>query len=147
MLAELPDKKFLEGLLWRARRVFAWTGKARPKPKKRKFTRLEIKKMELEAYKVLDETKYGLCAALARQVIDVAASVDNEWVELFPVFEMVDTLIKTENCYLEVTPEGYFLRDSTGQLVSGGATLRSWLTSHVQLHGGRVTERYDRGAE
>lgn len=147
MLAELPDKKFLEGLLWRARRVFAWTGHARPKPKKRKFTRLEIKKMELEAYKVLDETKYGLCGALARMTIDVAASVDREWVELFPVFEMVDKLIKTENCYLEVTPEGYFLRDSTGQLVSGGATLRSWLTSHVQLHGDRVTERYDRGAE
>ena len=149
MLSDPLPQEFLDSLARQAKYIVDRTPlrNQRKRPIKRTYTRAEIAKLEKEAHDILNISKYGACASLAQKMIDVAASVDNEWVELFPVFDMVDKLIKHQYCYLEVTPEGYFLRDSAGDLLSGGSTLRSWLTSHVQLYGDRVTERSSRGEE
>jgi hypothetical protein len=149
MLAEQPSPDFLQTLARQAKYILDRSSlrKRSLRPTKRRYTRAEIAAMEKEAHNILDISKYGACASLALKMIDIAVSVDNEWVELFPVFDMVDKCLKTENCYLEVTQEGYFLRASNGDLLSGGATLRSWLTTHAQLYGDRVTEHYDRGVE
>lgn len=142
-----PSPTFLESVSRRAKRFLSITKQPKPKPEKRVFTRAELRLSERSAHRALAESKHGPCAQLARDLIDIAVSVDNLWVEIYPVFEMIDTKIKQEHCQLLVDQEGYRLVDPQGQTVSKGTTLRSWLTSHVYQRGDRVTGEYSRDSE
>jgi len=142
-----PSPSFLESVSRRAKRFLSIAKLPKHKPEKRVFTRGELRQSERSAYRALAESKHGPCAQLARDLIDIAVSVDNLWVEIFPVFEMIDTKIKQEHCSLFVDQEGYRLVDPQGKTVSKGTTLRSWLTNHVYQRGDRVTEEYSRDSE
>lgn len=136
-----------ESMRKRANRVLGFAGQRPPKPKKREFTRTSVRESEMVAHGILEHLRKGACADLARTVIDISASIDHDWIKMFQIFEEIDNYIKEQNCYLEVTPAGYHLRDCSGQLISQGATLRSWLASHARLHGDLEVEHYDRGEE
>lgn len=140
-------KLFLESCARRARGILSSLGEQPAEPVKRSFNRSKIRESEIQAYTILDGSRDGPCASLARSVIDIAVSLDNHWSQLFPIFEEIDHKIKTQNCYLEVGPAGWYFRDSAGNLLSEGATLRLWLASHAQLHTDLEVEPYDRGAE
>lgn len=138
---------FLESCARRARRILETLGEKPVKPASARVKRDEMRKSEQYAYTILDSTKEGPCASLARSMIDIAVSFDNHWAQLFPIFEEIDHKIKTQNCYLEIDPTGWCFRDAAGNLLSSGATLRTWLASHAQLHTDLVIEPFDREAE
>ncbi len=140
-------RAFLTNVSNRARRLLRINGETPPSGQKRKYTRKELDVNEKMAHAILDVSKYGPCAELARNVVDIVVSVDDNWVEMFPVFEMLDTSIRQENCTFEVTPEGYVLRDSACRVVSQGATLRLFLQAFGLIRSGREVVPFDREAE
>ena len=141
------DTGWLASIGRRAHRLLVTSGLKSPEPTKRKYSRSELRQIESIAHRALALSKHGACAQLARDMVDIAVSVDNAWVEMFPVFEMVDELIKKEHGRLEATPEGYRLLDVRGDVISQGETLRSLLLSHVLQYGAPVTKAYIRGVE
>jgi len=142
-----PQESFLASVSRRAKGLLTKAGLGPHKGVKRRYVRSEVDANEKLAHKILDQSKYGPCAELARNMVDIAVSVDNHWVELFPVFEVVDEAIQKENCTFEATPQGYELRDSAGRLISSGASLRLFLAATAYLQSGQVVLPYDRQAE
>jgi len=140
-------RAFLTNVGGRARRLLRLTGVVPPDGIKHTYTRKELDMNEKLAHKVLDVNKYGPCAELARNVVDIVVSVDDNWVQTFPVFDMIDTAIRMENCTFEATPAGYFLRDSAGRRVAQGATLRLFLQAYGLIRSGREVVPFDREAE
>lgn len=144
--AEL-DPGFLASVGRRAHRFLVTAGLASPKPTKQQYSRSEIRQIESIAHRALALSKHGACAQLARDMVDIAVSVDNAWVEMFPVFEMIDELIQREHGRLWADREGYQLVDASGGIISQGGTLRQLLLNHVLQYGAPVTEPYSREAE
>lgn len=142
-----PFQKTLDSVKRRAKRILALDGKTDLMAEIRPVKRSQIRQAEHVAHAVLDQSKYGICADLARSMIDIAVALDKEWIKLFPIFEEIDDSIKKENCYLEVLPTGWYFRDAKGCLISEGATLRQWLASHAQMYGAPADEPYDREME
>ena len=145
--ADELDPGILASVGRRAHRFLVTSGFVSDKPIKRKYSRSELRQIESIAHRALAISKHGACAQLARDMVDIAVSVDNAWVELFPVFEQIDKAIKKDHCRLVALPEGYQILDLHGEIVSQGETLRQLLLSHVLQHGDRVTGGYDREAE
>ena len=140
-------RTFLANVGGRARRLLRLNGEKPTEGTKRTYTRGELDMNEKLAHNVLDVSKYGPCAELARNVVDIVVSVDDNWVQMFPVFDMIDHALRMEHCTFEATPEGYSLRDSAGRMVSQGATLRLFLQAYGLIQSGRVVEPFDREAE
>lgn len=138
---------FLASVGRRAHRLLVTTGFASPKPTKRRYSRSELRQIESIAHRALEQAKHGACAQLARDMVDIAVSVDNAWVEMFPVFEMIDEMVRKEHCILQADSKGYRLVDAKGETVSQGETLRLLLLNHVLLYGVPVTEDYSREDE
>ena len=141
------DPGFLASVGRRAHRFLVTSGLASPKPTKRKYSRSELRQIESISHRALALSKHGACAQLARDMVDIAVSVDNAWVEFFAVFEMIDDAIKKEHCQLVATPEGYLLVDVRGDTVSQGETLRHLLLNFALQYGAPVGEAYSREAE
>lgn len=140
-------KSFLESVGARATRILRQCGIVASEGEKRKYTRRELNANEKMAHVILDVSKYGPCAELARNMVDIVVSVDENWVQMFPVFDLIDHAIQKENCTLEATQSGYVLRDSLGRSVSTGATLRQFLQAHGLLRSDLPVAPYDREAE
>ena len=140
-------RTFLANVGIRARRLLRLNGDAPVEGTKRTYTRKELDVNEKMAHVVLDKSKYGPCAELARNVVDIVVSVDDNWVQMFPVFEMIDIAIRRENCTFEATPQGYYLRDSAGRMVAQGANLRQFLQAYGLIQSARDVRPFDREAE
>lgn len=112
-----------------------------------KLNRTDIRAAEELAHSILSDTEHGICAKLAKNMIDIAVSIDNVWAELFPVFEMIDIKIKEEKCTLIVGTWGYMLKSPKNDILSSGETLREWLTDHVYRFGDQITFPYDPDSE
>lgn len=141
------DPGFLASVGRRAHRFLVTSGLASPKPTKQQYSRSELRQIESIAHRALALSKHGACAQLARDMVDIAVSVDNAWVEIFPVFEMIDELIQREHGRLWADREGYQLVDASGGIISQGETLRQLLLNHVLQYGAPVTEAYSREVE
>lgn len=141
------DSGFLASVGRRAHRFLVTSGFVSDKPVKRQYSRSELRQIESIAHRALALSKHGACAQLARDMVDIAVSVDNAWVEMFPVFEMIDELVKKEHGHLLAGPAGYLLVDASGEIISQGETLRQLLLSHVLQYGAPVTSDYSREAE
>ena len=140
-------KLFLESCARRAKRILLGMGEEPAEPVNRGFNRAKIRLSEKYAHTILDSTKEGPCASLARNMIDLTVSLDNYWAQLFPIIDEIDHKIKTQNCYLGIDPTGWYFRDSAGNLLSSGESLRLWLASHAQLYTDWEVEPFDREAE
>lgn len=141
------DSGFLASVGRRAHRLLVTSGLVADKPVKRKYSRSELRQIESIAHRALELSKHGACAQLARDMVDIAVSVDNAWVEMFQVFEMVDELIQKEHGSLLADSKGYRLVDASGEIISQGETLRQLLLDHVLRFGAPVTSEYSREAE
>lgn len=146
-ISHQDNQSFLKSVGRRAHRLLVAAGLTPATPQKRKYTRSELRQLERIAQRALDESKHGACAQLARDMVDIAVSVDNHWVEIYPVFDMIDKAVKHEHCRLEVSGKGYKLLDVNNDVVSQGETLRLWLLNHVSLYSYPVTEVYNRSHE
>ena len=145
--ADELSPSFLLSLNRRARRLLSTMGITTVPPEQRQYSRSEVRQIERIAQRALDLTRYGACAQLARDMVDISVNVDNTWVEIFPVFELMDKAIQLEHCQLEATRTGYRLLDAQACVIVQGESLRELLLALALLRSDRVTEIYDSEAE
>lgn len=134
-MAKLPKKytaEELEPLFSRARMLANKAGMKFILPSSKEMSRSDLRRAERLAYGILSVDSRGICAALAKDVIDLGGNVDSIYRSVLPVFEAVDAMILTGDAVLTAGPKGYELRDRAGELLSDGPTLRSWLLDHLK---------------
>ena len=142
-IPKLPTKADLREVVVRAKLV---ARRCEACPEEPRLKRSDLRKTEGHARTALGYTRDGACASLARDVLAIATAIDNVMAEIYPVFEMVEKA-RGNGAYLETGGFGYRFFDVSGVLLSSGASLRDWLTDHVQRYGEQITHVYVTGEE
>ena len=143
----MPSQADLDYLAKRAKLLGNRCGCPGMQPQPTTPKRSDLRSTQDNAYGILRLTHDGACAKLARDVVNLAHSFDNLWMEIFPVFEMIDEKIHRQKCTLEYGEFGYELKTPGGKILSSGATMREWLINHVSLYGDQITCPYEQGVE
>ncbi len=101
-----------------------------------KIERHELRILEQRARKALFRYEVkGICACLAKDVLRLGFKLDAGVAEFFPVFEMVDEMVRKKNCVVVANENGWGLVTYNGEVISEGATMREWLIDHVTKYG------------
>lgn len=130
----LNDKKYLDKVIERSKRVLRQDKLPIPAPMKEKMTRAKVRVVERDARQIAEWIGDCACANLANDVLRIVHNIDSLWMEIFPVFEDVQKKAVLDHCQIVFQDGVWRMIAPSGDIISEGESFRDFMVNHAVHH-------------